>query len=401
MNILSKGIIICFLIASDFPSRYVPFFKFKEAKVSPRTKTYYCDAKESGSFDSLCSDGRHVRRFNWEEEIEKCHRKRCEASPYCAPHTFPSFIMKVNHGYVVSSGYHIKNEIFTHEKIIADTHSPFYHGSKSILSELGDYKVIEVKEELASPGITYRDGDFTHFTTEVLPQLIRLFHSLPEEVVVLWPSSDIAKSIYNDLILNEILSSTRQVIFQESKTIYRAKELYFHHFRTREAVASPVNMMLANKVLTTHFAADAEQNHIKSILIVDRKRFKTRKYHDHDRLVKELTRIYNPRGFEIKTIDPMDPNVSFMQLGKAFWGASLVIAPHSSSISNVLFSKSCSSILEIGWVPFSDQFYCYSRNLGFDYSFMLSLGNGKTEYLSPNFEDVLDSIKILIEESKC
>lgn len=382
--------------SSEYSQKYVPYFKAQDPFLLPDTKNQLCSS-DMGYFSSVCLD-RKTNIINWETEIDRCTKihVQCTVSPFCTPHNYPSMILKVSNGYVVSGNTNVKYQVFNDKYVLQSQLNPYDDDPNVGLdSNIKDFRVVEVNTPLATAGIAYFDNEFAHFPLEYLPQILRLYHSLPKDVTILWPQTQVSKKIYNELGLNGLIDLERKVIFAEENTIYRSKSLYFHHFQYKKSVVSPVNIMLANQILTKKFEDEKPEN---TILLVSRKDRKTRQLLNHDEIKSRLTQKFSPQGYKI--VEIVGGDLEWFEAGKHFYNAKLIISPHGATLSHLLFSRSCSSVIEVGYIPLSDEYFCLGRNIGNKYGFIITEGS-YTKNMLPDINQIIELSEQLLSKNTC
>lgn len=349
-----------------------------------------------GYFTNFCTNRKTVIS-NWESEINSCTERHvsCTVSPFCTPHNYPSKILEISNGYVVSGKTNVKYQIFNDGYILQSQYSPYDDNPNvGLAANIHELKVVDIKTPLATAGIAYFDNEFAHFPLEYLPQLLRLHTSLPSDVSILWPNTEVSKKIYHELIINGIMNSDRKIIYAEDNTIYRSDRLYFHHFLYKKSVVTPVNLMLTNKLLTKKFEKKKPKN---TILLVSRRDRKTRRLENHDEIKKKLIEKFSDK---YQVIDIVGGELAWFKAGKHFYNAKLIISPYGATLSHLLFSRSCSSVMEIGYLPLSDEYFCLARNIGSKYGYIIARGSYGTDML-PDVDQILNLAEILINKSTC
>jgi len=211
--------------------------------------------------------------------------------------------------------------------------------------------------------------NYYHFLTEELPNIIKLKNYDPSIYLMI---------NYNDKYIKDILSICK---FQESSfikrddsNVFKVKEFYFS------------NMAISGKPARDELLL--VQKHLNSILGLDFTSLKNNsnkpigiyiKRNEHERRVLNNNEIINHLNKNHSNIEwIIFESLSMLETIKLFNKASFVIAPHGAGLTNMLFCREQTTIIE--FMPFSDPNECYhhlAQMLNHNYNCIVCEDSGK------------------------
>src|SRR5690606_36550531 len=156
---------------------------------------------------------------------------------------------------------------------------------------------------------------------------------------------------------------------------FAAKELFVHHYPEHDSnivslYMSPGTLLLANKILTSKFA-----NPRNSILVLSRKDAASRHLSNYDQIVSKLRERF---GDVNDIVEVVPAGKRYIEMGRMFYDARLVIAPHGAGLSHLLFMRCGTAIIEFGWYhgdfPTPNEYYCFARAIGVKYGLVMGEG---------------------------
>ena len=227
--------------------------------------------------------------------------------------------------------------------------------------------------------------NYYHFLTEELPNIIKLKNHDPYIPLMI---------NYNNKYIKDILSicnfNENSFIKRDDSHLFKVKEFYFTNMSISGKPARD-DLLLVQKHLETILGLDFTQNQsLTPIGIYIKRNEHERRVLNNDEIINHLKKNYS----NIEWI--IFESLSMLETIKLFNVASFVIAPHGAGLTNMLFCRDSTRIIE--FMPFSDPNECYNhlaQMLNHKYNCIVCEDsgkmNGKQMYIKMEYLDKLIS----------
>ncbi|KAG2387034.1 hypothetical protein C9374_002069 [Naegleria lovaniensis] len=313
--------------------------------VKPRTKTAYCEednlcqTEHGNNMCSICDIGKDKRESKFFYKS------------WCYKPNIDFAIVSIEDGILDYGTDHaeVRHSIFDKSGNLYSM--PIWHPIK--LQDERKWSVA-YNPQIAVVGNVWFPSAVGHFPIEILPRIILLSTYLPLNIPIL---------VYGGEYVE--------------KTI---KVLYFLH--SNEDVYTPLTTDIALRVASSALQQPLKRNLIANpirkdtkrdyILVVDRSDSNMRRINNNDEMVKQISNVVKDSMDVIPV--KLSQLSSFLEIGKVFYDAKAIIAPHGAGLANLSFAKrSTKFVIEIGWPGRPKEFhwpgdyYCQSRGSGLKY----------------------------------
>jgi capsular polysaccharide biosynthesis protein len=211
--------------------------------------------------------------------------------------------------------------------------------------------------------------NYYHFLTEELPNIIKLKNYDPSIPLMI---------NYNDKYIKDILSvcnfNVNSFIKRNDSFLFKVKEFYFTNMAISGKPARD-ELLLVQKYLQTILGLDFtvhQQNNKPIGIYIQRNEYERRVLNNN-----EIINYLKKQHSNIEWI--IFESLSMLETIKLFNKASYIIAPHGAGLTNMLFCKEHTTIIE--FMPFSDPNECYnhlSQMLNHKYNCIVCEDSGKT-----------------------
>lgn len=243
---------------------------------------------------------------------------------------------------------------------------------------------------------------WSHFLVQFLPKLYYAEEAglLDKEITVLLP--DIQDS-HVDYLVNQVLSRHSQLrivrdYHSDYRKAYRCRELYY--IPTASLISNDyIFPSMLHYVIPMRVIDALKKNVVKPELkkldrgaATGRKIYLVRRSFRVPSDIDRIEEFFQNEGFEF--VEPH--KMSFEEKVKVFHEASIIIGPHSSAWSNLIFANNpkCLMFMSTNWI---DDMYCGYWNKNFDYTLLQVAGNtegkyGDIHYDHHNYELTLEKV---------
>ena len=254
-----------------------------------------------------------------------------------------------------------------------------------------DNQPITEYDELACVGTSIYPWGVGHFYNEILPRYLHLDEYVPERVPMLWPDGDMVENILKSFQENGLLSTKRQFIRVQSPRLHRARRMYIYT-SDYEAGHTPllifhshVNMRLK---LQSFVLKTVKQIH-NGLLILSRGQGRSRSLRNENEIILNFKRKY-PNVY-VDAFEP-DNSMSLLDVSKRVYEAKMIVGSHGANLNNIFAARIGIDLIEIsfnGGMRMPSDYFCLSRNLGFNYWLSPSLEGDYGSSLLANVTDIL------------
>jgi len=255
-------------------------------------------------------------------------------------------------------------------------------------------------QRLATAIFPYLDAP-GHFPHETLPKVLWLLQTLPADVPVLAPWTPWTQRYYDALEANGVDTSRIVPFTPSSRSVVSVDTLYTtiewpycdqgenpnHGGEPSEypyEIMSSLRASIVPKSLTSAT--------VKTLLIIDRGK-RVRSLIQHAQLVERLKQTYESSGYIVEEFGPAVLDAPLREHIEMFNRAAVVIAPHGAGLSNLIFCREGTAVVEIGFDSSKgmqlDEMY-FQLSLGLHLRYWLIMGRGSyVGKIDANVDDVL------------
>ena len=255
-------------------------------------------------------------------------------------------------------------------------------------------------ERLATAIFPYLDAP-GHFPHETLPKVLWLLQTLPADVPVLAPWTPWTRRYYDVLEANGVNTSRILPFNLTSRAVVSVDDLYTtlewpycdhgenpnHGGEPSEYPYEIMDPLRASIVPESVKSAKA-----KTLLVVDRGE-RVRGLNQHAHLVERLRNTYESLGYVVEEFGSAVLDAPLHEHIEMFHRAAVVIAPHGAGLSNLIFCREGTAVVEIGFdssrgMQLDDMYFQLS--LGLRLRYWLIMGRGSyVGRIDANVDDVL------------
>ncbi|KAF0984562.1 hypothetical protein FDP41_000461 [Naegleria fowleri] len=371
--------------------------------VKPRTKKAYCEddnlcqTEHGNNMCSICDIGK-----------DKIQSKFFYKS-WCYKPNIDFAIVSIEDGILDYGTDHpeVRHSIFDKSGNLYSM--PVWHPIK--LQEEHKWSVA-YNPQIAVVGNVWFPSAVGHFPIEILPRIILLSTYLPYNIPILVYGGEYVEKTIKLLTDAGVFPKERVFIYAEPNIYYTAKRLYFLH--SNEDVYTPLTTDIALRVASSALQQPLKRNLISNpirkdtkrdyILVVDRSDSNMRRINNNDQMVKQISELVKD-SMDVVSVK-LSKLSSFLEIGKVFYDAKAIIAPHGAGLANLSFAKrSTKFVIEIGWpgrpkdFHWPGDYYCQSRGSGLKY-YAVTAVEGHYSSSSGMKVDVDEIVSIVKDEFK-
>ncbi|KAG2385922.1 hypothetical protein C9374_003071 [Naegleria lovaniensis] len=258
--------------------------------------------------------------------------------------------------------------------------------------------------QLASPGysvLPYANG---HMPVEILPRLVRMYTELPNDIPLIWPNNPVSLNYY--LIMKElgVISGNRTLVTTERNTVMRANKLYlyhadddnFPHMNILEYLNLNRKIMEGMARKFPRMILESKKKTSKIITLIDRNAY-VRNVKNHNSILQLLKKTFPQHHVRDYIIQKLEPSHYIQQVARVFYESDILISPHGASLSNILFSRPGTGIIELGWGKLPQDYMCFSRNMKLKYTLICGEGHHDSDLIIPE-NDVINAVKTILTD---
>lgn len=226
---------------------------------------------------------------------------------------------------------------------------------------------------------------WSHFLVQFLPKLYYAEEAglLDKEITLLLP--DIKDSHVEKLVSNVLVRHPQLRILRDYQCNYRKA------YRCRELYYIPTSSLISNDYIfpsMLHYVIPIrvidllkknvvapEVNMVGRDSSKERKIYLVRRSFRVPTDIEKIEEFFRNEGFEF--VEPH--KLSFEEKVKVFHEASIIVGPHSSAWSNLIFANNpkCLMLMSTNWI---DDMYSGYLNMNFDYTLLQVVGNTEGKY---------------------
>ncbi|KAF0980622.1 hypothetical protein FDP41_013105 [Naegleria fowleri] len=383
----------------------------KELQLSEKEQEYYHELipykLSQNSEEEICKEPQNrldELRFKYLRDLtNKCResdQRRFRTGTYCARADQKAWILELDCAWVDESSFHtdVSWATFNDEGIIIQ--SQLENGWKPTIKK--SFRVRHF-DKIANPGYSVFLNAIGHMPVEILPRLVRMYNELPKDVPLIWPKNPVSVNYY--LMMKElgVIDGNRTLVTTELDTVIRANKLYLYHADDENFPHMNILEYLnLNKKITEgmarlfpHALKRSTSNH-KIITLIDRKAY-DRNVKNHGKILQRLKKTFPQHHVREFVIHPFEPSLYLQQVAKVFYESDIIISPHGASLSNIIFSRPGTGIIELGWGKLPQDYMCFSRNMKLKYTLVCGEGSHTSDLIIPE-NDVIQAVKTILAD---
>jgi len=255
-------------------------------------------------------------------------------------------------------------------------------------------------QRLATAIFPYLDAP-GHFPHETLPKVLWLLETLPADVPVLAPWTPWTRRYYAALEANGVDTSRIVPFTPSSRSVVSVGTLYTtiewpycdqgknpNHGGEPSEYPYEIMSSLRSSIVPKSLSSATP----KTLLIIDRGK-RVRSLIQHAQLVERLKQTYESSGYIVEEFGPAVLDAPLREHIEMFNRAAVVIAPHGAGLSNLIFCREGTAVVEIGFHSSKgmqlDEMY-FQLSLGLHLRYWLIMGRGSyVGKIDANVDDVL------------
>ncbi|KAG2387173.1 hypothetical protein C9374_001505 [Naegleria lovaniensis] len=334
------------------------------------------------------------------DKCKESSKRQFREGTFCAKIEQKAWIVEIECAWVDESSFHhdVSWATFTDEGIIAQVQLGY--GWKPTIQK---YFRVRHFEKLANPGcsvLPYANG---HMPVEILPRMVRLWNELPLDIPLIWPNNPVAERYLRIMEELQVIVGKRYLVTQELKTVMRANKLYLYHadddnFPHMNALEYQYLNSRITQGMHNKFPNLLSLKKKKIITLIDR-RAQTRNLQDHASVLLALKKEFpdcEVREYVIGSAK--DANEFIRTTAKIFYETDIMISPHGASLSNILFTRAGTGVIELGWGALPQDYMCFARNMKFKYMLVAGEGHHDSLYLKISAQEIIYAVKTLLND---
>jgi len=326
--------VYCFSLSVPNPNGLEKIYKISDAKNTEIIAIYpeYQDSEKYGERPNSLDDKNLLTlnsTFNWESH-----------DSYGIKSLKDLYVAKVNGAYI--SPKHLGTIFTNNQQFLFDIMvSPGYPMFWPVDSSVTNYGVQRYKKIATVQGPTL----FYHWVIDRLPSVFLLRDLLlkdPEmKLIINDYKGGVASYVHAYLDLLGIPAS--QIIVGHNRAVYYADEVYFATPFLMEPI--PKNLLVALKnELIRNALTRAQKRYNDNLIVIIQRREADRRFSNIDQLSQVLRNKFPSNKYELVVFDD---NMPLCEQINIFNNAKLVISPMASGLTNIIYTKPDTTIVEI------------------------------------------------------
>ncbi|KAF0979771.1 hypothetical protein FDP41_000924 [Naegleria fowleri] len=254
---------------------------------------------------------------------------------------------------------------------------------------------------IGNPGYSVYPYANGHMPVEILPRLVRMWNELPPEIPLIWPRNVVSERYLKIMLELRVISGNRTLVDSVIGTVIRAKKVFIYHSDTDfYPNMNIMEYLVLNRKIVAGMArmfGEVSLTRTSKIITLIHRNARIRNVKDHPLLLEHLRQSFPQHVLRKFIIPDTNPSEYLKQVARLFYESDIVISPHGASLSNIIFSRPGSGIIEIGWGSLPMDYMCFARNMKLKYTLVCADGHHQSDLVAP-FNDVSAAVRLILSE---